>query len=325
MRKDKEFFRLSVIITVKNERGSINVLLDSLESQTAMPKEIIFVDGGSTDGTAEIIKKRMKKNKRIKLIIARGTSIAAGRNIGISNSVSGIIAMTDAGCVIDKNWLINITKPFSIRPEIGIVTGSYRMTGKSLLQEAVKAYLGTPFKLATSSNFLPSARSIAFRKSIWEKVGGFSEDLELAGEDTLFNYQAKKKGIKFYFAKKAVVDWEIPSGLGEIFKKLYFYAKGDAQTGIWWHPEKKLTTHNIKIMAIYLRYLAGAALLFLSLTNSIFFEILIFLFFSYFAWAILKNYYKVEKKSAIILLPFIQIISDISVMLGFASGILSKL
>ena len=325
MKKNKKNPHVAIVVTVKDESRSIGILLDSLERQTTVPKEIIIVDGGSSDRTVNVIKEKMTKDKRIKLIVRKGVSIAKGRNIGVLNSTSNIIAMTDAGCIADKDWLFSVTKPLLTNPKIGIVAGSYKMTGKSLFQEAIKPYLGIPHKLATSSNFLPSARSMAFRKSVWKKIGGFSESLDRTGEDTLFNYQAKKKGIQFYFVMKAIVEWEIPRKLGEVFKKFYYYARGDAQTEIWWHPEKKLTTHNIKIMAIYFRYLVGLIFLSLSLICYAFLKILICLIVLYITWAILKNYYKIEKKSAIVLSPIIQIVSDIAVMFGFACGILSKL
>lgn len=324
MKQSKKTNRVSVAITVKNESQTIKSLLDSLENQTVHPEEIIIVDGGSFDGTVKIIKKRVKNNKKIKLIICEGASIARGRNIGVLNSIGELIVMIDAGCVADKNWLFNITKPLLARPEIGIVSGTYKMVGKSLFHETIKPYLGVPYKLV-SLNFLPSARSMAFRKLVWEKIGGFSEDLERTGEDTLFNYQAKKKGIKFCFVKNAVVDWEVPRSLPGAFKKFYYYAKGDAQTGIWWHPEKKLMTHNIKIMAIYFRYFIGVIFLILSLIWPVFLEILVFLFFFYLIWAVFKNCYRLERKLAVVLSPFIQIISDIGVMSGFACGVLSKL
>lgn len=325
MKKDGEIPNATVIVTVKDESQSISILLDSLETQTAVPKEIIIVDGGSTDGTIEIIKRRMIRNKKIRLIVRRGVSIAKGRNIGILNSNSNIIVTTDAGCVVDKNWLFNITRPFLTKPKIGIVTGLYKMRGRSLFQEAIKPYLGIPHKLITSSNFLPSARSMALRKSVWKKIGGFPEDLKGTGEDTLFNYKAISKGIKFYLEKNAIVDWKVPQNLTEFVKKLYNYSKGDAQTEIWWHSEKKLMTHNIKIMAIYFRYLVGLIFLSLSLIWLVFLKILIYLILLYITWIILKNYHQVEKKSAIILSPIIQIVSDIAVMSGFAYGILSKL
>ncbi len=324
MKKDRKISPISVVITVKDESQSIGVLLDSLESQTTVSKEIIIVDGGSSDETVKIIKERMKKNKRIKLFVRKGTSIAEGRNVGVMKTMSKIIAMTDAGCIVSKKWLFNIIRPFSTNPEVGIVSGAYIMTGESLFQEAIKPYLGIQYKLMSFSNFLPSTRSIAFKKSVWEKIGGFSEDLKQTGEDTLFNYQAKKRKIIFSFSKNAVVSWEVPSSLKETFRKFYYYAKGDAQTGIWWHPEKKLMTHNIKIMAIYSRYIFGFIFFILSFFWTIFIKILVLLFLLYLAWAVLKNYYRLERKSTIILSPFIQIISDIAVMFGFASGFLSR-
>lgn len=317
--------QVSVVVTIKNESWSVGLLLDSLENQVIAPEEILIVDGGSVDGTIKSIRERMRTNKKIKLIIRKDISIAEGRNIGVQSSTGNIIAMTDAGCVVGKNWILGIVKPLLTKPRIGIVTGLYKMTGKSLFQEATKPYLGIPSKLATLLNFLPSARSIAFRKSAWKEIGGFSEDLEMAGEDTLFNYQAKKKKIQFHVAKKAIVKWEVPKDLKGFFKKVYYYAKGDAQTGIWWHPTKKLMTHNIKIVAIYFRYFIGLLLFALSLTSISSLKILIFLFLLYLAWIIVKNYHRVEKKLALLLSPFVQVISDIAVMCGFASGILSKL
>ena len=324
MKKYKKFFPSSIVVTVKNESQTIKDLLNSIENQTVFPAEVVIVDAGSTDKTVEIIKESMKKNKKIKLIIRRGISIAGGRNLGVLNSNSNIVAMTDAGCKIGKNWLLNITKPFLISPKIGIVAGMYKMSGKSLFQKAVKPYLGVLQKLAVSSNFLPSARSIAFRKSTWKKIGGFSEKLELAGEDTLFNYIAKKKGINFYYAKNAIVCWEVSGSIVGSFKKFYLYAKGDAQTGIWWHPEMKLKTHNLKILSIYFRYVLGLFLLLLSLFWFIFFKIFLSFFLFYVLWSILKNYHRVEKKLALILSPFVQILSDIAVMAGFADGIFSR-
>ncbi len=43
--------RVSVIATVLNEAGSIDLLLDSLAGQTRPPDEVVIVDGGSSDGT----------------------------------------------------------------------------------------------------------------------------------------------------------------------------------------------------------------------------------------------------------------------------------
>lgn len=314
--------KASLIITVLNEEKTIGKLIASLKNQTLEPDEIIFVDGGSVDKTVQLIKVEAKKDKKIKFFIKRGVTIAQGRNIGIKAARNKIIAMTDAGCVAHQDWLEKITQPFK-DPSVGVVAGFYRMTGKTPFQKANAPYHGVLPERFDAKKFLPSARSIAFQKEIWEKVGGFNENLERAGEDTLFNYQAKKLGAKLATAFDALVDWEMPKSLSEAIKKFYFYAKGDAQAGIWWHPTQRLATHNLKISAIYARYLLGLGLLIAGFFNQIFWWILLFGFIIYLFWALLKNAKHVSKK-ALPWLPVLQIASDLAVITGFASGVVIK-
>ncbi len=80
----------------------------------------------------------------------------------------------------------------------------------------------------------------AFSKKVWQDVGGFDDSLTLSGEDTKFFYSALEKGFKIKRVKNALVDWVEPEHFGfKDFKKFYYYAKGDAQAGIWWHPVQK--------------------------------------------------------------------------------------
>ncbi len=296
--------KVSICITTFNEEKSINKLLDSLFSQTKLANEIIIVDGGSTDKTIELISKawgasRVKKFKKIKLIISKGASIAKGRNLAIKNSKYEIIAMTDGGCICDKYWLAKITEPF--KKDINVVAGFYEMTGKSDFQKALKPYLGVMPNQFDDETFLPSARSIAFRKSVWKKVGGFNEKLDRAGEDTDFNLKILKKNFQIARAKKAIVDWEVPETLLAAMKKFFYYARGDAQIG-------GLTKHNIKVVTIFLRY--------------ILFFIFWLLFPIYLIWSTYKHRKYTKNWRQKIYTAIIQVASDISIMAGFLNGLL---
>jgi len=300
--------KVSVCITTLNEKKSIDRLLDALFNQTKKLDEIIIVDGGSTDDTVDRINKFKRK---IKLLVRRNCSIAQGRNLAVRNSKNEIVAMTDAGCVPDKVWLEKITKPFNDK-NTQVVAGFYRMTADTGFKKALSVFLGVLPK-DFSDNFLPSTRSIAFRKRVWKNVGGFNEKLKGTAEDTDFNYKLAVNQIQIVREKTAVVEWEIPSGLFSAYKKFFFYAKGDAESGIWWNPAKGLMSHNIKSSFILFRYLLGFAFLGFCLSNTPLFPILIFLVFGYFFWA-----YKKAGVWGIV----IQIISDIAVMSGLVSGIL---
>lgn len=287
--------KVSVCITVFNEEKSIVKLLNSLFSQTKVPDEIIVVDGGSTDTTIKKLKK-INTNK-FKIIISKGAGRSKGRNLGVKKARYEIIAMTDADCVCDKYWLKRITDPFENK-KTDIVAGFYKMKGKSKFQKSLAPFLGvTSDKI--SKDFLPSTRSIAFKKSLWKKVGGFySKNNENTGEDTIFNYEAIKNKANFVIAKYAIVYWEVPNKLKTALKKFFNYAKWDAKSGIWWHPIQKFKTHNIKVLTIFGRY--------------VLFFIFWPLFLIYLGWA----YWKAGPWGTII-----QVSSDFAIMAGFVSGV----
>ncbi|EKE20877.1 MAG: sugar transferase related protein [uncultured bacterium] len=320
--------KISFVATVFNEEKTIGYFLDSLFKQTKIPDEIIIIDGGSADKTVNKIKSYPLRrslgeanSSKIKILVSPNSTIAQGRNIGIEKASGEIIAMSDAGCILHKDWLEKITKPF-IKDNVDIVAGFYRMTGSKSIQKALALYLGIPPKRFDQNKFLPSARSIAFSKSIWKKVGGFDEKLERAGEDTIFNYLAIKIGAKFYRVKDALVDWEVPKNLWDGFKKFYIYVKGDIEGGIWWHPKQQFSTHNIKILSVFARYITGGILLVFAFQHEFIRYILIGFILAYLAWPIWKTRDIVTDFRVKLWLPVVQISSDIAIILGAIFGII---
>jgi glycosyltransferase involved in cell wall biosynthesis len=312
---------ISICITTFNEEGSIGTLLDSLLTQTRKANEIIIVDGGSTDKTVEILKHYQKKFGGIKLLIENCTR-AEGRNLGIEIAKGDVIAITDAGCVAHKDWLAEITAPFTHK-EVDISAGFYHMTGRNPVNRAMSVFLGVTTR-QFGINFLPSTRSMAFRKSVWEIVGGFPEGRENSAEDTDFNYKAVKIGLKYARVKTAMVEWGMPKSIKDFFIKLQAYAKWDAVYGIWWHPVQGLASHNIKVLSIFLRYFIGFVLLFLSFKIHYLLPYLLIFLFTYLIWAYRKVYLEFNDWRVAIWAPVLQIVSDVAVMGGFIPGLLNK-
>jgi len=225
----------SIICTLKNEESSIKGFLDSLLFQSRPPDEIIIVDGGSTDRTIEIIKSYIKNDSPVRLIIEKGVNIARGRNIAIKNANYELIAATDAGCRIDKDWLKSIIKPLEEYQDIDVVSGWYEADARNKFEKSIAEVTYPKLKeiLKNPDGFLPSGRSVAFRKSAWKKVDGYPEWLTFAGEDTLFDLNLKKAGCKFVFAPNAIVYWKVRPNRKSFFKQYYLYAKGDKEAGIF--------------------------------------------------------------------------------------------
>lgn len=290
--------KASLIITTKNEESSIARLLDSIKNQTLKPDEIVISDSCSTDKTAEIINS-YKKSLPIKLI-SQKCNRSRGRNLAIAHAKNEIIAATDAGCILDENWLKNIIAPFTIS-KIDIVSGFYKPILENTLDELVFLYTSiTPEKL-DKNKFLPSSRSVAFKKSAWKSVGGYPQFLD-SSEDMYFNLSLRKKNKKFVMAENAIVYWHPRSPNQSIFKQFYVMARSSAYGCII----KK------SVYLLFLRYLLG---LLLSIVN---FQLSIIALTVYSLWPFIKH------KKFIILLPFFQIFVDLAVMSGTAAGVFKR-
>jgi glycosyltransferase involved in cell wall biosynthesis len=311
---------VSVCLTVYNEEGSIERLIESLLSQMDKKDELVIVDGYSQDGTIGIIKNLVKKEKRIRLYVKRLTR-SEGRNFAVKEAKNEIIAMTDAGCIAVDNWLKRITTPL-VRGKTEVVAGFYRMSAKNAFEKAETTFLGvSPNKF--SSNYLPSTRSIAFNKAVWKKVGGFPEALEDTAEDTVFNARLIRNNVRISRVKDAKVEWGMPGSMEGFIKKIYSYAKGDALSGIWKHPLKSITSHNIKAASILVRYILAIVIVALFFGTSLFWiPVLMFLIYS--CWAFQKVYDITKSFEAGLWGIVLQYISDICVMSGLLSGIYAK-
>src|SRR5579864_2467986 len=85
---------ISLIVPVRNEAATLGSFLDSL-SQSVAPLEMIFVDAGSTDDSAQLL--RSAESPGIRLVEAGPAFPGRARNIGIQQATTPWIAMTDAG------------------------------------------------------------------------------------------------------------------------------------------------------------------------------------------------------------------------------------
>jgi glycosyltransferase involved in cell wall biosynthesis len=316
--------KISFICTLFNEQSSAGNLINSLLNQAKPPDQAVFVDAGSTDKTINNLKKTLaifekkdlqsketkKTQKRLfsfKIIKKKGNR-AVGRNIAIENADGEIIVCTDADCQPDKNWIKNITAPFS-DPKVDIVAGFYKPLCQTTFQRCLACYTCLPKSKAQQEPFLPSSRSLAFKKSCWKAVGGYPEGLDYC-EDLVFVDKLKKAGFKFAFAPQAIVFWPQRKNIFEAGRQFFNYALGDGQALYFPHLKK--------IGLVYLRYILATIIL---LKYPLWACLLALI---YCLWAISKNYRFVRQWRAFIYLPLIQIVADLGVMAGSVRGLLKR-
>lgn len=229
--------KVSLIIPVKNEKSSIGRLLDSISCQTILPDEVIIVDGGSTDGTIELIRE-YKHRYHITLKCVPRANPGEGRNIGTSISKNAFIAYTDAGIILHPNWLENLIDIMRRDQTIDIVYGHYEPKIDSFFKECAGLAYISPIEnienMKMRHHFIASS---LIKKKVWKEVGGFPS--YRAAEDLIFMERIDKKGFKVGYAQNAIVYWEIPNNLIELFKKYVHYSMYNIIAGRWkyWHSK----------------------------------------------------------------------------------------
>lgn len=309
--------KISFITTVFNEEKTIEGLLESLKSQTKKPDEVIIVDGTSTDKTVERIKNfepRFKKESKFELIQKKGNR-SVGRNEAIRNARGDLIVCTDAGCILQKDWIEQIAKPFK-DSKVDVVAGYYEGLPKNIFEKCLIPYVLVMKDKVNLENFLPATRSMAFKKSFWEKAGKFDERLS-NNEDYSFARKLKKVNAKIVFAKDAIVYWIPRENIKESFIMFYRFALGDGESGLF----------RPKVAFVFLRYISGLILVSLYLfsgNTSLLLLVSLFLL-SYIFWAILKNFKYIKHPYAYFYLPLLQFVSDFAVLLGTSIGIVNRL
>lgn len=276
---------ISLIATVLNEGQSIHRLMHSITVQTRRLDEVVIVDGGSRDDTVAIIENYASKLP-LRVIIEPGCNISQGRNRAIAAAQGEIIAVTDAGVELDVGWLAKITQPLLDDPSINVVGGFFNVQASTLFELAMGATVLPLVDEINPATFLPTSRSVAFRKSIWQHVGGYPEWLDYC-EDLVFDLrmkvllEGKVKREKltgeshqsrvesqdsslvtrysslnaqhFAFVPDALVDFRPRGSFRSFFKQYYLYARGDGKADLW----------RKRHVARYLTYLVAIPLIFI--------------------------------------------------------------
>src|SRR3989344_2945020 len=309
--------KVTLITTVFNEEQSIGAFIDSIFSQTVLPDEIIIVDGGSADKTLARIKEKIRSYKNqlnFKVLIKKGNR-SVGRNEAINKSRNEIIAISDACCIIDKKWVQEITDPFKNK-KIDVVAGYYKGIHSNIFQKSLIPYVLVMQDKINDKEFLPATRSMALRKSVWKKIGGFDETLS-HNEDYAFANKLKANNTKMMFVKDAISNWVPRKNLRDAFIMFFRFAYGDVESGV-------IRDRVLLIFTRYTFYLYLIILTFL-LKSLLLLILLIFSPVLYLMWSINKNYRYIKNVKAFFILPVLQITSDLAVLMGTSFGLIKYL
>lgn len=234
LRYEPEQF-ISIVLPVRNEERNIRRILEDLVGQQYAGFEIIVVDDDSNDNTAAII--RDFHSPFVKSIQAVGSGKKSALATGIAIASGRIIATTDADCSVPSTWLQAINSTMAGEGTV-MAVGPVAIAGDGTLfsrmqQLEFAALTGTAGAMAARGTPVTcNGANLAFRKDLYNEVGGYDGNFHIASGDDEFlmrKFISAGGSIRFMGFQEGVVRTIPARTLGEFLQQRIRWA------GKWKH------------------------------------------------------------------------------------------
>ncbi|MEW1722683.1 glycosyltransferase [Streptomyces sp. NPDC093109] len=226
---------VTVLVPAYNERECIANTVNSLTA-SEHPIEIIVIDDGSTDGTADIVEALWLDN--VHVVRQPNSGKPAALNNGIAHASHEIVVMMDGDTVFEPSTVGELVQPFG-DPRVGAVAGNAKVGNRDTLIGAwqhIEYVMGfnldrRMYDMLGCMPTIPGAVG-AFRRSALERVGGMSEDT--LAEDTDITMAMHRDGWRVVYAERARAWTEAPESVQQLWSQRYRWSYGTMQA-IWKH------------------------------------------------------------------------------------------
>ena len=209
--------KFSIITVVKNDKNHVLKTINSVKKQTFKNYEHIIVDGKSSDGTSEIIKKNFRKNKKNKHIIKNDKNLYQALNYGINISKGKYIVLLHSGDLfLHKNILKIISKAIK----------DYDAVSSNILfkkeNKIVRLWDYKIYNLNKFNAFKVAHTSLIIKRKIIKKIKGYNTKYNISSDTEFILRMSLVKNIKFNYINKTFIVMQ-SGGISNSYK--YFFNK----------------------------------------------------------------------------------------------------
>jgi glycosyltransferase involved in cell wall biosynthesis len=226
---------VSVVLPALNERGYIRDCLDSLLAQDYPETlEILVADGGSTDGTRDLIS---ASGPPVRLLSNDGVTAAAGLNVCLREAKGDIVCRADAHTLYARDYLRRCVEVL-LETGAANVGGRMRPVGTTAFGRAVAAVTSSPFGVGPGRFHYGETRADVdtvylgcWRRETLDTLGGWDEsDLQWAAEDQELNFRLRRQGGRVVL-DPSIRSWYFPRETVRSLRRQYFnYGVAKAST-----------------------------------------------------------------------------------------------
>lgn len=180
---------VTLLVPLRNELENLESLAIEIQKISYPVLEILLVDDQSEDGTFSVLKEIVQEDPRIKVLQSPGAGKKTAIQFGVENAGAGLILCTDADCRFPEAWVEKMIAPFA-DPKIQMVNGPVisadqnTFFGRFQQIEWASILLMTQFFFGIKKPLMCSGANLAYRKSAFQEVKGYGQDLQyLSGDD----------------------------------------------------------------------------------------------------------------------------------------------
>jgi glycosyltransferase involved in cell wall biosynthesis len=196
---------LSVVVPARDAESELPHQLDALLTQDwAGAWEIVVVDNGSTDATAEIVRHVAADDSRVRLVEAKdGSGAGFARNVGARAASGRWLAFCDSDDVAAPGWVAAMAACLETHPFVAGPFELDRLNPPWLAASRGRAFASDINRFAGLVPFASSG-NVGIHREPFEAVGGFDERLA-AGEDIELSLRLWRMGVELHFCANALV------------------------------------------------------------------------------------------------------------------------
>ncbi|MGW3784788.1 bifunctional polysaccharide deacetylase/glycosyltransferase family 2 protein [Micromonospora chokoriensis] len=227
---------VSVIVPAYNEAANIASTVRSLMASAYPALEVIVVDDGSDDGTADIVERMRLRGVRV--IRQPNAGKPAALNTGIRAARANLLVLVDGDTVFQPDTVHRLVQGFA-DPSVGAISGNTKVANRRRLLgrwQHLEYVIGfnldrRMYDVLECMPTIPGAIG-AFRREVLLRVGGVPSDT--LAEDTDLTMKVLRAGWRVVYEESAIAWTEAPSSLRQLWRQRYRWCYGTMQA-MWKH------------------------------------------------------------------------------------------
>lgn len=226
----------AVVIPCRDEAAHIQGLLDAIAAQTSPPTEVVVVDDQSTDATVDLVREWHSRNPQsvVRIVPGAGRGPGPAMNTGIASTEADVIIRLDGHSIPAPEYLEHSLTGVQ-NNGVGVVGGVWRILpgAPGRVARSIAGVVSHPlgsggaaYRHADATGAVQRVVETvpfgAFRRSTWERLGGFDETLA-ANEDFDFNFRVRKAGLDVVLDRRIQATYFARATLATLGRQYYRY------------------------------------------------------------------------------------------------------